>query len=141
MFRLFSFIFLVLSLSSCGYNKIQSMDEEVKASWSEVENQYKRRADLVPNLVNAVKGYMKHEEEVLRSVIEARAKASSININGAIDNPKAMQKFMNAQKGLSSSLGRLLLTVEKYPELKANESFNNLMIQLEGITQTHLQIQ
>lgn len=131
--KIFLLSLLVLGVSSCGYNKIQSLDEDVKAAWGEVENQYKRRSDLIPNLINTVKGYMAHEKEVLIGVTEARAKATSVSVNkDVLKDPALMKKFMTAQSGLSGSLGRLLLSVEKYPDLKANESFQNLMAQLEG---------
>jgi LemA protein len=124
---------IILTLPGCGYNRLQGLDEDVKASWSEVENQYKRRNDLVPNLVQVVKGYAKHEKETLESVISARAKATETKIG--VDNlsdPAAIKKFQDAQQGLSSALSRLLVVVEKYPDLKANENFRDLQAQLEG---------
>lgn len=123
----FSFLF-----SSCSYNKIVSMDEAVTAQWSQVENVYQRRADLIPNLVNTVKGYAAHEKETLEGVIEARAKATSVNINPEKFDPQSLQQFQQAQDGLSSALSRLMVVVEKYPDLKANQNFMDLQAQLEG---------
>jgi LemA protein len=121
------------SLTSCGYNSLQGLDEDVKASWSEVENQYQRRNDLIPNLVEVVKGYAKHEKETLESVIKARAEATSVKLDAnSLSNPGAFAKFEQAQAGLSQSLGRLMVVVEKYPDLKANENFRDLQAQLEG---------
>jgi LemA protein len=122
-----------LGLSGCGYNRLQGLDESVKASWAEVENQYQRRADLIPNLVEVVKGYAKHEKDTLTQVIEARAKATQTNINaGQLSDPGAIQKFQAAQDQLSGALSRLMVVVEKYPDLKANENFRDLQSQLEG---------
>ena len=121
---------LVLVLSGCGYNQIQTKDEAVKAGWSEVLNQYKRRADLIPNLVNTVKGYASHEQQVLTAVTEARAKVSSIQVNA--DDPASLAQFQAAQGELSGALSRLLVTVENYPNLKADQSFLGLQTQLEG---------
>jgi LemA protein len=124
--------FLAL-LSGCGYNAMQREDESVKAAWSEVLNQYQRRADLVPNLVNTVKGYAQHEERVLTEVTNARAKVGSIQASADLANdPAALAKFQAAQGELSSSLSRLLVVSENYPQLKANEVFQNLQAQLEG---------
>jgi len=125
-------LILVLAclLSSCGYNQIQQKDEAVKAGWSEVINQYKRRADLVPNLVNTVKGYASHEERVLTEVTEARAKVSQINVNA--NDAASLQQFQQAQGELSSALSRLLVVTENYPNLKADQSFRDLQAQLEG---------
>ena len=120
----------VLLLSGCGYNQIQSKDEAVKAGWSEVLNQYKRRADLIPNLVNTVKGYAAHEQQVLTAVTEARAKVSQINVNA--DDAASLAQFQAAQGELSSALSRLLVVSENYPQLKADASFLNLQTQLEG---------
>ena len=117
-------------LSGCGYNQIQTKDEAVKAGWSEVINQYKRRADLVPNLVNTVKGYASHEERVLTEVTEARAKVSQINVNA--NDAASLQQFQQAQGELSSALSRLLVVTENYPNLKADQSFRDLQAQLEG---------
>lgn len=125
-------IFLLFSLSSCGYNTMVSMDEQVGASWAQVENQYQRRADLIPNLVNTVKGYAEFEKETLVDVVEARAKATSINVDADDLNPEQLQQFQQAQSELSGALSRLLATVERYPDLKANQNFLELQAQLEG---------
>lgn len=114
------------------YNSMVDQDENVKTAWSQVENQYQRRADLVPNLVNTVKGYATHERETLEAVIEARAKASQTTINAGNLDQASLQKFQEAQGQLSSALSRLMVVMEKYPDLKANESFNTLQAQLEG---------
>ena len=120
-------------LSSCGYNKIQGLDEEVKASWSEVQNQFQRRYDLIPNLVSTVKGYAKHENQTLLAVTEARAKVGQMNIGKDVLNDAAkFKQFQNAQDSLGSALSRLMVVVEKYPDLKANENFRDLQAQLEG---------
>ena len=121
---------LVLLLSGCGYNQIQTKDEAVKAGWSEVLNEYKRRADLIPNLVNTVKGYASHEQQVLTEVTEARAKVSNIQVNA--DDPASLAQFQAAQGELSGALSRLMVVVENYPNLKADQSFVNLQTQLEG---------
>ena len=119
--------------SSCGYNKIQGLDEEVKASLSEVQNQYQRRFDLIPNLVNTVKGYAKHEQTTLLAVTEARAKVGQMNIGkDTLNDPAKFKQFQAAQGELSSALSRLMVVVEKYPDLKANENFRDLQAQLEG---------
>lgn len=125
-------LLLVLSmlLSGCGYNQIQSKDEAVKGGWSEVLNQYKRRADLIPNLVNTVKGYAAHEQQVLTAVTEARAKVSQINVNA--DDAASLAQYQAAQGELSQALGRLMMVTENYPNLKADASFLNLQTQLEG---------
>ena len=126
-------IITLLILSGCGYNKLQGLDEEVKAAWAEVQNQYQRRADLVPNLVEVVKGASKFEQETLTQVIEARSKATSVKLDAsALSNPEAFKRFEEAQRGLSSALSRLLVTVERYPELKANQNYRDLQAQLEG---------
>ncbi len=117
-------------LSGCGYNQIQAKDEAVKAGWSEVLNQYKRRADLIPNLVNTVKGYAAHEAQVLTAVTEARAKVSQINVNA--DDAASLAQYQAAQGELSQALGRLMMVTENYPNLKADASFLNLQTQLEG---------
>ncbi|SDX87635.1 LemA family protein [Nitrosomonas sp. Nm33] len=123
----------MLALSGCGYNTLQSMDEQVKASWSEVINQYQRRADLIPNLVNTVKGYAAQEKEVLLGVTNARSKVSGIQATPElIENPEAFAKFQSAQAELSSALARLLVVVENYPQLKSNVNFRDLQAQLEG---------
>jgi LemA protein len=122
-----------LALSGCGYNDFQRLDEQVKAGWSEVLNQYQRRADLVPNLVATVKGEANFEQETLTKVVEARAKATSIQATPElINDPAAFQKFQAAQGELSSALSRLLVVTENYPNLKANQGFQDLRVQLEG---------
>jgi LemA protein len=122
-----------LLLAGCGYNDFQRLDEQVKAAWSEVLNQYQRRADLIPNIVSTVKGEANFEQETLTKVIEARAKATSIQATPElINNPEAFQKFQAAQGELSSALSRLMVTVERYPDLKANQAFRDLRVQLEG---------
>ncbi|HTL14725.1 MAG TPA: LemA family protein [Thermomonas sp.] len=123
-------ILLALSLSGCGYNQIQGKDEAVKAGWSEVLNQYKRRADLIPNLVATVKGYAAHEQQVLTAVTEARAKVSQINVNA--DDAASLAQYQAAQGELSQALGRLLMVTEAYPDLKADQQFLALQTQLEG---------
>lgn len=120
----------VLLLSACGYNKIQTLDEATKAQWSEVLNNYQRRADLVPNLVNTVKGYAAHEERVLTEVTNARAKVGSVQVNS--NDTKALAQFQAAQGELSSALSRLLVVTENYPQLKADQGFRDLQAQLEG---------
>lgn len=114
------------------YNSMVTKDENVSASWAQVENVYQRRADLIPNLVNTVKGYASHEQETLQGVIEARSKATSVNLNADNLNPQSLQQFQQAQDGLSSALSRLMVVVERYPDLKANENFRDLQAQLEG---------
>lgn len=124
---------LTALLSGCGYNTFQTSDEATKAAWSEVLNQYQRRADLVPNLVNTVKGYAAHEKEVLTQVTEARAQVGSLQVTPELAaNPEAFAKFQQAQAGLSSALSRLLVVSENYPQLKADTSFRDLQSQLEG---------
>jgi len=118
--------------SSCGYNKMVSMQEQVTSQWAQVENVYQRRADLIPNLVNTVKGYAAHERETLEGVIEARSKATSVNIDPTKLTPETMQQFTQAQDGLSSALSKLMVVVERYPDLKANQNFLDLQAQLEG---------
>ena len=121
------------SLSGCGYNQFQTLDEQVNASWSEVLSQYQRRADLVPNLVNTVKGEANFEQETLTRVVEARARATSIQATPELVNdPAALQKFQAAQGELSSALSRLLVVTENYPNLRANQGFQDLRVQLEG---------
>ena len=115
-----------------AYNGLVSMDEGVQTKWADVETQYQRRADLIPNLVNTVKGYAAHESETLAAVVEARAKATSVNIDPTNMSAEQIANFQKAQDGVSSALGRLLVTVEKYPDLKANENFKELQAQLEG---------
>src|SRR5882757_5088394 len=122
-----------LTLSACGINSIPTAEEAVKARWADVQNEYQRRADLVPNLVATVKGIAAQEKSVLIGVTEARAKASSINVTGdQLTDPKALADFGAAQGALSQSLGRLLVTVEKYPDIKSNQNFLALQSQLEG---------
>ena len=125
-------ILLVLAamLSGCGYNQIQQKDEAVNAGWAEVLNQYKRRADLVPNLVNTVKGYAAHEQQVLTAVTEARAKVGSMEVDAG--DPASLAQFQQAQGELSSALSRLMVVVENYPDLKADRAFLDLQTQLEG---------
>ena len=126
-------IFVSLSLSGCGYNTIQSQDEQTKAAWSEVLNQYQRRADLVPNLVNTVKGYAEQEQRVLIAVTEARAKVGSIQATPElINDPAAFAKFQAAQAELTGALSRLLVVAESYPQLKSDTNFRDLQAQLEG---------
>ena len=115
-----------------AYNGLVSMDEGVQTKWADVETQYQRRADLIPNLVNTVKGYAAHESETLQAVVEARAKATSVNIDPTNMSAEQIANFQKAQDGVSSALSRLLVTVEKYPDLKANENFRELQSQLEG---------
>jgi LemA protein len=133
LLRVVSVFVLTAVLAGCGYNEIQSRDEAVKASWAEVLAQYKRRADLIPNIVNTVKGEANFEQETLTRVVEARAKATSIQATPELVNdPAALQKFQQAQGELSSALSRLLVTVENYPNLRANQGFQDLRTQLEG---------
>jgi LemA protein len=123
----------VFSLSGCGYNTFQTTDEQIKASWAEVLNQYQRRADLIPNIVNTVKGEANFEQETLTKVVEARARATSIQATPElVNNPEAFQKFQAAQNSLSGALSRLLVVSENYPQLKANQGFQELRAQLEG---------
>ncbi|WP_305981957.1 LemA family protein [Roseivirga thermotolerans] len=114
------------------YNTMVTTEESISASWAQVENQYQRRADLIPNLVNTVKGYADFEQETLTQVIEARAKATSISVDPNNLSPQAIDNFEQAQQGLSSALGRLLVTIERYPDLKASQQFQQLQVQLEG---------
>ena len=115
-----------------AFNSMVSQEEGVAAQWSNVENVYQRRADLIPNLVNTVKGYAAHEQQTLEGVVEARAKATSVNINPEKLDAQSLQQFQEAQSGLSSALSRLMVVVEKYPDLKANQNFLDLQAQLEG---------
>lgn len=129
----FVLLLLSMSLSGCGYNTLQSTDEQIKASWSEVLNQYQRRADLVPNLVNVVKGYAAHEKEVLTQVTEARARVGSIQATPElINDEQAFAKFQQVQAQMTSALSRLLAVSERYPQLKADGVFRDLQAQLEG---------
>lgn len=136
MARISSWLMLLLStafLSGCGYNTLQEQDQQIKASWSEVLNQYQRRADLVPNLVNTVKGYANQERDVLLGVTEARAKVGSIQASPELlDNPEAFARFQAAQSQLSGALSRLLVVAENYPQLKSDANFRDLQAQLEG---------
>jgi len=126
-------VLATLSLAGCGYNTLQSQDEQIKAAWSEVVNQYQRRADLVPNLVNTVKGYAAQEREVLEAVVNARSNVAGIKATPElINDPAAFQKFQQAQGQLSGALSRLLLVVENYPNLKSDALFRDLQAQLEG---------
>ncbi len=125
-------LFALVSLNSCGYNTMVSQDENVKGKWAQVENAYQRRADLVPNLVNTVKGAAKHEESTLTAVVEARAKATSVTITADDLSEENIAKFQKVQDEFSGSLSRLLASVEAYPDLKANQNFLELQAQLEG---------
>lgn len=121
-----------LFLSGCGMQSIPTALNEVEAAWSEVLNQYKRRSDLIPNLVNIVKGSAAHEKETLTAVVEARAKATQTQVSADQLTPETMSKFSQAQSGLGSALSRLMVVVERYPDLKANQNFRDLQVQLEG---------
>ena len=124
---------MAFTLPACGYNAVIDRDEDVKAAWSEVENQYKRRADLIPNVVKTVKGAAEFEKETLQGVVEARSKVSQMKVDASIiDDPAKMQAFEQAQTGLSGALSKLMMVVERYPELKATQSFRDLQVQLEG---------
>jgi len=126
-------IALVMQLTACGINNIPALDEQVKASWAQVQNQYQRRADLIPNLVETVKGYATQEKETLVAVTEARSKVSSMQVDSnLINDPTALKQFEQAQAKLSGALSRLMVVVEKYPELKSNQNFLALQSQLEG---------
>ena len=127
-----SVLILSLPLSGCGMQSIPTALNEVEATWSEVVNQYKRRSDLIPNLVNIVKGYASHEKETLQAVVEARAKATQTQVSSGQLTPETMNRFSQAQAGLGSALSRLMVVVERYPDLKANENFRDLQVQLEG---------
>jgi LemA protein len=129
----FIFTLVVLSASGCGYNTMQANDEAVKAAWGDVEASYQRRNDLVPNLVEVVKGYAKHEKETLIAVTEARAKVGTIQMSkNIVDDPNAFRQFQQAQSAMTSALSRLMVVVERYPDLKANQNFQDLQNQLEG---------
>ncbi len=131
--RMLTLLLVLFALGGCGYNQIQSKDEGVKAAWSEVLNQYQRRADLVPNLVNTVKGYAQHEEDVFTKVTDARAKVGQINLTADdLSDENKMKAFQQAQGELSSALSRLMAVSENYPQLKADGLFQNLQAQLEG---------
>ncbi len=130
IFRIAAVAAMGMLLSACGYNTIQVQDEQVKSAWSEVVNQYQRRADLIPNLVNTVKGFAAQEQAVLIGVTEARAKATQIKVDA--NDPASLQQFQAAQGEVSSALSRLMVVVEKYPELKSDQNFRDLQAQLEG---------
>ena len=133
MKRVLLILATALALTGCGYNDFQRLDAQSKAAWSEVLNQYQRRADLIPNIVNTVKGEANFEQETLTKVVEARAKATSMQVTPeTLNNPEAFAKFQAAQGELSSALSRLMVTVERYPDLKANQGFRDLRVQLEG---------
>ena len=132
LLRKFWFLILIPFVSSCGYNKMVSMDEAVTSQWAQVENSYQRRGDLIPNLVSTVKGYADFEKETLTEVIEARSKASSVQVDPSNLDATAIQNFEAAQNGLTSALSRLMVVVERYPDLKANQNFLDLQTQLEG---------
>ncbi len=126
-------VLLALLVSGCGVNNIPTYEEQAKAKWSEVQNQYQRRSDLIPNLVETVKGFARQEREVLEAVTAARARATSITVTpDVLTNPEAFKRFQDAQAQLTGALGRLLATVERYPELKSNQNFLSLQAQLEG---------
>jgi len=128
---LFVFV-LTISLTGCGWQSIPKAKNEVEAQFAEVQNQYKRRADLIPNLVKVVKGYAAHEKETLTAVVEARAKATQTTVNTGNLNAQSMKNFQQAQGALTSALSKLMVVVEKYPNLKANQNFRDLQVQLEG---------
>lgn len=133
MIRLLTLLLVSLCLTACGINNIPTNDEKVKSSWAQVQNQYQRRADLIPNLVATVKGYAAQEKETLTAVVEARSKVSSMQVSGEVlNNPEALQKFEAAQSQLGSALKRLMVVVERYPDLKSNQNFLALQSQLEG---------
>lgn len=125
-------IITVMTLSSCGYNTMVEKDEAVSTAWSNVENQYQRRADLIPNLVNTVKGYASHEKETLESVVSARSKATQMTLKADDLTPEKLRAYQEAQGEVGSALSRLLAVTENYPDLKANENFQELQAQLEG---------
>jgi LemA protein len=130
---LMTVMMLILVANGCGYNSMQQMEEQVFKAWSDVESNLQRRADLIPNLVATVKGYASHEKETLQAVVEARAKATSVQLSTKdLGNAQAMQKMLDAQGGLSTALSRLMVVVERYPDLKANQNFLDLQNQLEG---------
>ncbi len=125
-------VLLIYSSVKGTYNNMVTQDEAVNANWAQVENVYQRRADLIPNLVNTVKGYAAHEQETLEGVIEARSKATAVNVKPENLDAQSLQQFQQAQSGLSSALSRLMVVVERYPDLKANQNFLDLQAQLEG---------
>jgi LemA protein len=129
----FTVLAVVFTVSGCGYNDLQGLDEEVKGAWAEVQNQYQRRADLIPNLVATVKGAANFEQETLQKVIEARSAATSIKLDAqSLSDPAMFKKFEDAQRNLTGALSRLLVVAEQYPDLKANQNFRDLQAQLEG---------
>ncbi|OHC11081.1 MAG: hypothetical protein A2002_06495 [Pseudomonadales bacterium GWC1_66_9] len=131
--RLATLLLMSWLLAGCGINDIPTYDEQVKATWGQVENQYQRRADLIPNLVETVRAYAQHERETLTAVIEARARATSIQVDaGTLDDPHKLRQYQQAQDQLSGALSRLMVVSERYPELKANQNFLTLQSQLEG---------
>lgn len=131
--RIIGLLAVTFVLAGCGYNKLQAMEESVFKAWGDVEANLQRRADLVPNLVETVKGYAGHEKETLQAVVEARSKATSVQLSTKdLGNAQAMQQMLDAQGGLSSALSRLMVVVERYPDLKANQNFLDLQNQLEG---------
>ncbi len=133
LMTIFSALMLLALLSGCGYNTMQANEEAVIAAWGNVESSYQRRADLIPNLVEVVKGYAKHEADTLQAVTEARAKVGSMQVTkDVLNNPESLNKFQQAQGELSGALSRLMVVVEKYPDLKANQNFMDLQKQLEG---------
>src|SRR5262245_42360469 len=133
VFALVSALALAPTLSGCGYNEVVERDEDVKATWAEVQNQYKRRSDLVPNLVNVVKGAGQFEQETLTKVVEARSKVAGLKVDAStIDDPAKLKAFQEAQGQLSGALSRLLVVAERYPELKATDAYRDLQAQLEG---------
>ncbi|AMJ62120.1 LemA family protein [Bosea sp. PAMC 26642] len=132
-FALLAIAFMGLALAGCGVNNVPTLEEAAKARWSEVQNQYQRRADLIPNLVETVKGFAAQERDVLTAVVEARAKASQVKVDAStITDPAKFKEYQDAQNQLTGALGRLLVTVERYPELKSNQNFLALQSQLEG---------
>ena len=132
IFNVIAFAFAAVALSSCGYNSMVEKQEAVDEKWAQVQNVYQRRADLIPNLVSVVKGYAKHESQTLENVIAARARATQVTLDPDKLTPENIQKFQQAQDGLSAALGKLLMITENYPDLKANQNFLELQAQLEG---------
>lgn len=132
-FKWLAMVLIALGLTSCGINNIPTLEEQAKAQWSQVLNQYQRRADLIPNLVATVKGYAEHEQETLTAVVEARAKATQITLpKDILSNPAAFNQFVANQDGIGAALGKLMVVVERYPDLKADKNFQTLQAQLEG---------
>lgn len=130
--KLSAILVMMVFLTSCGLQSIPQANNQVEADWAEVQNQYKRRSDLIPNLVNTVKGYASHEKETLEGVIEARSKATAVQVDPTKLDADSLQKFQEAQGNLSQALGRLMVVAERYPDLKANQNFRDLQAQLEG---------